>query len=368
MNIAFRAGRRGAVKLKFINDGEGYEYTRRQVTKDIAEQLVTMAGAGLFWLMYSWLMGDDEEEDRPMITGTAAIDKKERELQFATAPPMSIRIGDQWMSYNGLEPLSVIMSTSVDIVNEVKKARDGKAWGEAFANAVATLARQAQDKTYMRTIGDIAAAYRDPERVFDIARNIAVGFVPNFIRSPLRESDPVIHESDFKFENVGEVERFTRNASGGRIDPNPPKRDLFGREIEKSEFPTQTTSALYRMLSPLKIYDMRGDVADQMFLMIRRYNEMHPNDEFHMTTPGNSISIPGDKARVKMNKDQYDRFLKDQGDLAIKIFSERLDIINLKNPGERDIALFKKVMEVARKHARDKMKVEILRERLEKNK
>ena len=87
-----------------------------------------------------------------------------------------------------------------------------------------------------------------------------------------------------------------------------------------------------------------------------------------MTTPGNSISIPGDKARVKMNKDQYDRFLKDQGDLAIKIFSERLDIINLKNPGERDIALFKKVMEVARKHARDKMKVEILRERLEKNK
>ena len=47
--------------------------------------------------------------------------------KFRAVPPLSIRIGNKWISYSRIEPLAVTLATIVDAINEIKNAEAGMA-------------------------------------------------------------------------------------------------------------------------------------------------------------------------------------------------------------------------------------------------
>lgn len=314
-------------------------YNAARAFDDLANQIVAWG----FILALSELVkpGDDDEET-PWITGTLpwrTTAPGEREIAYRVAPPQSIRIGGQWISYKRLDPFASALAFTVDAIKEFGSGRPiDETWGNVGLNMM----RNMQDKTFLQGVSDLFNAINDPERFgTKWAVNIATGFVPNLIRQPVRTADPLIRESDIP-NDMGLWDALARRVGYSVLPQSAmPAIDVWGREQAKN---TGTggpnTDWMLRLFSPADMKDADG--VDYLDVALLRYNMAH-DKPFGVAAPSREIqkTINGKPVRVSLDDAEYDDMARKAGKAARAAIGDRFKGRDLT---ENDVELIKDII------------------------
>ena len=310
-------------------------------TKAMAEQVIA-------WAILLALLDNDDED--PWITG-AAVERAgqgKRDLAYRTAPPQSVRIGDNWYSYNRLEPFATMLSLAVDMLSAVKSGdSNAKLWAP-----VQSLLGQVKSKSFLSGLGDLLEAVEGPNQAPDkLARwasGFAVSWLPNVIRSGSRATQDEIHERGVWGDGPEWTSRMLRRTiqkTELSLIDDVPAYDLWGRAKSRTNSPIPHTDWLYRMLIPVNIKRDDAFVGDRI---LTNWNNAHPEDEKAPLPPTKKYTI-GLK-EYSMTDEQYGEYAKLAGELTAKAV-ERIKW-NPTEPTARDIDALTGIIEAARKTAR----------------
>lgn len=116
-----------------------------------------LMGAGL-------MLGTYGMAKNGLITGHYSEDPAERQRQIASKiPPMSIKIGDRWISYGRVEPVATILGTVTDTMQALKENRVKNK--EVTAATIAKIVgNNLTDKTFTEGLSKMFLAMQEPER------------------------------------------------------------------------------------------------------------------------------------------------------------------------------------------------------------
>lgn len=163
------------------------------------------------------------------ITGPVPSTSGARDLFYRMGKqPFSIKIGDQWVSYQQLEPLNQTFSQVSAIVNAIK---DGEGGIDTKAmKALTSIGTNLVSQTYMSGLSDALNAIMDPERYGGnwISRT-ASGFVPfsSALRTATRATDTTLRQPEGIVETI-------KASLPGLSESVPPRLDAFGNEVQRS--------------------------------------------------------------------------------------------------------------------------------------
>jgi len=339
-------------------------YEKSERVPDAANAMVAV---GMLVLAYS-LLGDDDD-DQPALTGAAPADYRERQLAERTAPPNSIRVGDTWYSYNRVEPFATSMSALADMVkatqialNEDVPERYNKALATLMNNAVGQL----EDKTFLRTLGDVSKMFRDRENVnaAKMTRDLFISpMMPNLVRQLASAGDPYMRDVSVReYEDASEwdamYQKLTYQVYPSKDNPDAPpiKHDLWGRPVER-----QGGSYMARAFSPAK-QTLETEDINKLDRLIVRFNDKVEEGTFGGAVDKYLPRAPEYRIRrgdqeFLLSDEEYSRLTRDAGQLAQKRLQYRR--LNYDDPTERDIEIIRDALSKARKTTIDR----ILRDR-----
>jgi hypothetical protein len=227
------------------------------------------------------------------LTGDGPKDPDTRRQLMATGwRPRSIKIGDTYVSYDGIEPASTIFSLMANYheVSAYMKEKDREEFASTLVSAVA---KSMVNKTYLRGIADLMGVLDDPDRNGEayISRQ-AASFVPfSGLQKNIRDQvDPVRRSMNEWYDGI-------RNTIPGWSDSLPPQRNIFG------EIVTGRQAIGPDAFSPFTSSKDLGDkVADEL-----AQNSIREG----------GFSMPSRKfGNVEFTPQQYDKVLQTMGTLG----------------------------------------------------
>ena len=179
--------------------GKPYEGGRGQAVEDAARSAIAI---GFVLAALALAYDDDDETGLPRITGAAPSDAGDRELAGRTAPPMSVRIGDEYYGYGQLEPIGTMLGALVDAGRAFREQGTAAAFG-TFVRSIPPIAA---DKTYLETVGEI---YKIAQAQGDIGDKLArmatytfvTPMIPNVIRSSARATDDLTRANMYRYRD-----------------------------------------------------------------------------------------------------------------------------------------------------------------------
>ena len=125
------------------------EIAKGGVYRDMALAKVTMGSA----LVATFAAASAEGQ----ITGRGPGRKADREALLRTGwQPYSIRVGDEWMSYSGLEPISALLAIAADYAEYAQNETDATKVEEVFMGATWGLYSYLKEQPYMQGVADIS--------------------------------------------------------------------------------------------------------------------------------------------------------------------------------------------------------------------
>ncbi len=216
----------------------------------IARLGMQLQGAALLMLLVATAAGEGDDDDlkKPfIITGSMPFTpqgRAERDAQTRSGlgpSRISFRRKDGTerfgFNYGRLEPLATTLAATIDTIRAVKRSRRaGKDTNEAAAEALGGLVAQAQDKTFLRGVGDLVAlitnAVAEPDvrenRKFQqfLAGRVAMA-IPNIIKQPIRESDGLYRERSNDFMQEVLYQAVPHGQKPAKITP-------WGEQAEKT--------------------------------------------------------------------------------------------------------------------------------------
>jgi site-specific DNA-cytosine methylase len=334
------------------------------------QQVTDLANTGLMLgISYGIASMLDDDDDIPVITGTAEITYEDFLRQKRTAPPYSVRIGDEWHAYGRIEPLAVTMATVVDAVRAWKKAGSDspEASTDAFRIMWESVVGQMRDKTFLKTLGDLMRMMEDSDQV-TLARFMRDVFItpmtPALVRGIVSAEDPyerenTVYEQEGKSSWEAAVESldWVVYPDPDRTDGIPPVRyDIWGRPVQKEG---RSYAARLTRLFPVS---QELDDISKLDILISRYNDKYDNGEYGETAKRFAIRPPPRKVdrngkKYILTPEEYGRLSREAGQLA----ASRLELrtLNYENPTPRDYEKITDALSRARKTVTDK----ILRDR-----
>jgi len=345
----------------------GYQrYTGKMKVDDIARNTIAW---GVQLALAAIIMGGDDEF--PPLTGRMPSEPSERDRwRRLGILPYAVRIGDRYVSYERLEPFASALALNIDVVHAMGKAVSGEGVGAGVKQLSSGLLTIAMDKSYLTGLSDVIEmavnmkSGRSDLGFQNYVANYVRAWVPNLIRSTMREFDPVVRETetlgprgDSGFAK-GLGEKILYGAAPSLAQRNlPPKHDIWGREIAKANDFGPAFGPLMRMLLPVDIGKSTvPDKIDQLDLMVDRWNEKQTRQDrvISLTTPEDTYTRDG--KTIPMTAEQYARFTRESGQLAAKNIL-RFNL-NFDNPGEREYNIVRTQIRDARKVVRDRIKAE----------
>ena len=159
-----------------------------------------LMGSSIMGLMATMAMGGE-------ITGGGPLSFEEREALQATGwQPYSFRVGDQWVSYQRMEPLSSIVGMAVDMV-EAYKTGDMASGAETAQKVADSIAENLTNKTFLSGLSALTGAISDPKRELGtFVKQMEASLVPNSLGfAPFghlaRAMDPIFRQQEaFTFD------------------------------------------------------------------------------------------------------------------------------------------------------------------------
>lgn len=205
-----------------------------------------------------------------LITGNGPVDPEERALWEKTHQRLSVRIGDKWVSYQSLEPLSTIIATAADIALLARMGNQSMA-EKLVGQLTYALTAGITEKSYLAGLTAIAAVL-DPSSITngDRALRGILGTANNFIpysgarRALANSLDPYIKEVD------NELKRALMDAVPFYKMSQPSRIDVFtGEKIQA------IGGGLWNAIMPFRIKPAGQDpVQDALVSMEFEFNQM----------------------------------------------------------------------------------------------
>lgn len=348
-----------------------YQGNRGALVRDLADAMMAWG----LTLSILQLLELEDDEGRPFITGARSSNRAEASLDYATAPPMSVRVAGRYLDYSRAEPFATGLGMLVAMGEAFR--RDGT--GASLQAMLQASVAQTKDKTFLRTIGEVmelADSSRTTEdRALGFLRNTFVTpLVPNIVRQTVRETDDVLRErrklSDGKaafwldgiYASPGDSLAELTGAERRGV-----RHDAWGRPIQKSYARKGFSDAIYRMLSPLQP-KLDLDETSKLDLALLAWERKVTSGDvegegariYYPSRPRRTFKVDGEE--YEMSQREYERYTRDGGaEAARRILADRS--INLEDPAERDIDAIRKHVNKARGEIRDAIRGEV-RERM----
>ncbi|MFH1614878.1 MAG: hypothetical protein ABIG61_07330 [Planctomycetota bacterium] len=335
------------IPIRALGHLMGKPYAARQLSLDVARQMI---GAGTTALLWPHIGGDDT-----LITGPISYDKEYRDeanTRKEAAPPMTIKTPWGRVSYRNIDPLSLVIGTTVTVIEGVKEIMEGREPSKAYHQARSKIVSMYSDASWLRGAGDLIKMSQDPEVYSDrVLKDIVTGFVPNIASTAMRASDKNIRErrimgTDKERPSFGE--QFVREAFPTAALAPPPKVNVFGEDVEKYA-DSPTSRFIMELLLPAYLQKNPEDTKAKALEMLMNWNRKHHDDsanQFWIREPNRSIEIyqkEGDRKTTheQMNENEYYLFAKLSGLMAGERIEEMVtnEEINVQNPKQGDINL-----------------------------
>lgn len=282
-NIAKFALERTPLYLaKIIKDYRAGELTKDQLSAELSKASIgTMIGLTAYMLA-----------QEGYITGGGPKDKTKREAMYRTGwQPYSFKIGDTYYGYNRMEPIGTILGMAADI-SELQKnepfGKEDRKTSEMFGQLAFSVGKNLTSKTFLKGISSTLDAISDPQRYGEsFVGNYAGSLIPTGVATIGRAMDDKMRKTEGPIDVI-------QSRIPGMSGKLLPKRDIWGREVEKSG------TAATRALSPIPVSDVRPDKVDA-----------------EMVRLGLSPAMPGKKVRnVELTPKEYDKFTQVSGEKA----------------------------------------------------
>lgn len=315
---------------------KGYAGDKVNWDQVLVEQAI---GTAVFGLVAAAVLGGDDDEGRPRITGTTKRGYKntrERNFDYGNKPPMSVLIGGNYYNYSWIEPFSTPLSVFTDIIEGANQGKD-----IAFDSVPNSLFNQAHEKNYLQGVSDLLKMFEEDENEKgQILANTIVGFVPNAYRQTARNARNTLRED--RVRKVGFTERIKSQSELFNKDGYPIRYDYWGREIKPQGY---HSTLPYRLMSPAKKKRVSTIPAD---LAVLRYNEGKPESERWYP---NKPTPPKRKGHPEATLEEISAFERETGQTALKM-AQSLTFSD--PPTDAEIERLKRVFSKARSIASKK--------------
>lgn len=242
------------------------------------------------------------------ISGAGPSRKADRDALMRTGwRPYSVKVGDQWISYAGMEPVSALMAISANYAEYAAREHDDDKIAEVFLGAVHGMMDFLKEQPYMQGIADVSKFMQasEGERTASMWNSIAsqygrfaIGGSPfgaynSMIASINRLMDPTVKDvrasPDLPLGVRGFVEGFRQYRS--RIPyanaDLPDRLNLWGDKMFSGQ------GVAYEFVLPTRVSPIQFDEVDDALVRI-----------------GSPISMPDRKIKgVELDAYQYNRLL-----------------------------------------------------------
>jgi hypothetical protein len=247
------------------------------------------------------------------VTGSGPSRKADREALLRTGwQPYSIKVGDSWVTYSGLEPVSAMLAIAADYAEYAQREEDDAKIEEVFLGMTYGLAEYMKSQPYLQGVADVASLLgfgkgsegsANMKSTIDGLAKEAGGFViggspagayGSLIAAIERLSNPTASDTraggaDLPMGVRGFVEAFNQYKS--RLpyfnESLPEQLNLWGDPVLRG------TGAAYELILPTRVTKDNFSEVDDMLVRM-----------------GSPVGMPDRKIRgIEMDSVQYNRLL-----------------------------------------------------------
>ncbi len=228
----------------------------KNVREDLAAGGARAARVWTRWTMTGAQMGmAGALADADRLTGAGPLDPSIRRIWLQTHKPYSIKIGGNWVSYAGLEPIAQRLGVMADFVEIMREAQPDQ-FDEIMGAAYLTLMRDVTRKSMLYNMGQIYEMTSNTSSVGQVAGTLISSIVaPPTISPATTLIDPYYRETNTMLDRI-------KSRIPGLSRTLQPKIDVFGNPILRDE---SWYRALGNAFQPLAVHPVEGDrVVDEL--------------------------------------------------------------------------------------------------------
>lgn len=245
----------------------------------------SMLGTGLAAVIYEAALDG-------RISGAVPPDPNKAKLLYADGwQPYSVKVGDRYVSYSRLDPLSTTIGVAADMATLPQGLSD-RQQDDAATMLVASIMGNLASKTWLSGVSSFVEGLTDPGRHAEgwIQRTVGAFTVPAGVAGIARAIDPISR----KREGVGDA---IKARVPGMSDELLPRRDVFGEELVGDSLGPDFISPFWQTLA-------KDDPVVAEMLRIQK----------GVSAPGKQFTEDGE--RVDYTPEQYDRYHEIAGRLT----------------------------------------------------
>lgn len=246
-------------------------------------------GSTALWLAYDAAMNGQ-------ITGSGPSNPAERAaLQRTGWQPNSVRIGDRYYAYQGIDPFGMYLGIAANLAELTKSdhVNADEDVSEFVFGAMGSVGQMLMDRTYFTGMSDFFQAMSDPDRY---AEGYFQRFAASFVPAAVRQAEGVVDPELRRVANLGDALRARVPGLSGAV---PVRHDLWGRPISYAS----GLGAAYDAISP--IYSRKED-AQPIDRELQRLG-------YFPGMPSTSMTEGGERFPMRNRPDIYERYVVLQG-------------------------------------------------------
>lgn len=338
VNLLARFAHAGFYKLK---DGRpiAQSYPQPEMIKHLAETLIATTAAAL---LYGAAAGDEDDEEKPILI-TGSVPYKDAGInalnQRTGNEPFTIRVGNVSIPYGRIEPAATIIGTTVDFIAARKRAKRDAATLDVLGTILRNVGQQTEHKTFLRGIADLMEVMKGErdDIVANYTANFLASWIPNLLRQPLRELDPV-----YRDRRGGFAERLASNIIPQTAEP---KIDVYGEPSMRPGL------AAWRTLIPINV--RQAPEVARVDRLLTNWNQAHPDEDYAPIPLNRTLRLAGQKEARQLTGPELRDYSIRSGKLAAQIL--RPMALNIEKPTEEDLKRVKAAFSTARQITRRQM-------------
>ena len=219
--------------------------------------------------------------------GGPADSKREAALRETGWQPYSIKVGDQYISYQRLEPLAGIIGLAADLAEGVK-AGETTTPGQKAAKLVGAIQENLTNKTFLSGLEGFFTFWHDPQRYAKrFITQLEASAVPNIIGATARAVDPNFRRTDLGTAPLSKI-------------PGVSKL-LPAQKAPTGEERLRPGSAVERFLSPLARSEARTGPHAQVAAEMERVNFIPSSNTEYVTVGRKQVQLRDSESQLLEN-------------------------------------------------------------------
>lgn len=306
----------------------------------IARQIMGIAYIGAIWELGS-LAAD-------LINGSEDNYRKAKQEEGENRLPQSFRVGDQWISYAGLDQLGI----SLTAISDLRKKYDRGELSEedAISNAInmmPAITKAMKESTFMEQLGEFFEALGSDPLSKNARENWIAGYVSSFVPGIVRQTnqtfvDDKVRDSTGDGTAWGKIKGRVKSGIPGLSDDLPQKYDVYGRPLDR------------KGQSTIGVGDSKPVENNPTIKEIARLS-LEANENKAVVTPADRRSV---EAIVGKNADAsvVQEFQKRSGEFLLQNLTDLMATDEYQNADDpTKLKMVKKTVERSRKEIREQM-------------